>query len=81
MIPIVRRYCIGRPASEQLPIQKAWESLWKKNANESDVRGLGPSFAKTAIEFIKVMEKRGIRARKGTDPIQPRAAGGVYGVE
>jgi hypothetical protein len=81
MIPIVRRYCVGRPASQRLLIQKTWESLWKKNANESDTRGLGPSFAKTALAFMQAMKEQGIRARRGSDPIQPQQAGGIYAAE
>lgn len=60
-------------------VQQTWDKLWKRNANESDTRGLLPSFGKTALEFIKVMEQKGIRARKVPDPIAPRAAGAVYG--
>jgi uncharacterized small protein (DUF1192 family) len=60
---------------------KAWAGLWKKNANESDTRGLGPSFAKTALAFMQAMKEQGIRARRGSDPIQPQQAGGIYAAE
>ena len=59
MNAVVRRYCVGLPASTRARIEAVWSEIEEANAAEDDARGLAPSYAVSALDFIYAMRDMG----------------------